>query len=273
MFEMRRTTSRHVVLLNVLEVTYHTAVRKVRKGHRNAVVAIGMSVFQTMLFVAAFYVMLSILGGRQMGIRGDFVLYLLSGVFLYLVHVQALQKVMASETRTSPLMQHAPMNTLVTVLSSAVSVLYVKSISLLVILFLLHALSAPLAIHDWHGALMMYLLAWGTGAAIGAMLLAVRPWAPDVIAIVQTIYVRANMIASGKLFVANVLPVAILPLFDWNPLFHVIDQMRGFVFVNYVPVHTTWQLPLVTLAGIVLVGMMLDFQTRRHASMSWDAPR
>jgi hypothetical protein len=54
---------------------------------------------------------------------------------MYLVHIQALQAVMASENSTSPMMQHAPMNTLVAILSSAISVLYVKTISLLVILF------------------------------------------------------------------------------------------------------------------------------------------
>ena len=262
-----------MLMFDLLAVTYHSAVRKVRKGHRNAVVAIGMSILQTLLFVGAFWVMFAFLGGGQSGIRGDFALYLLTGVFLYLVHVHAVQTVMGSETQGSPLMQHAPMNSLVAVLSSALSALYVKTLSLLVILFLLHALVAPVIVHDWGGALLMYLLAWGTGSAIGLALLAVRPWAPDAVSIVRLVYVRANVIASGKLFVANLLPGMLLPFFDWNPLFHVIDQMRGFVFVNYVPMHTTWQMPLVGLGVILLIGMMLDFQTRKHASMSWDAPR
>jgi hypothetical protein len=97
MFETRRATSTWVLLFNLLEVTYHTSVRKVRMGHRNALVAIAMSVFQSILFLGAFYLMFSILGAQQMAIRGDFILYLLSGIFLYLVHIQALQKVMASE--------------------------------------------------------------------------------------------------------------------------------------------------------------------------------
>ena len=86
-------------------------------GHRNAVVAIGMSVLQSILFLAAFYLMFSILGAQQMAIRGDFVLYLLSGIFLYLVHVQALQRVMTAEPATSPMMQHAPMNTAIAIAS------------------------------------------------------------------------------------------------------------------------------------------------------------
>jgi len=273
MFETRRATSTWVLLFNLLEVTYHTSVRKVRMGHRNALVAIAMSVFQSVLFLAAFYLMFSILGAQQMAIRGDFILYLLSGIFLYLVHIQALQKVMASESSTSPMMQHAPMNTLVALLSSAIASLYVQTTSLLVILFFLHTLIHPVVIEDWSGALMMYLLAWGSGAAIGLMLMAMRPWAPDVIAIVQMVYVRANMIASGKMFVANMLPGFMLALFDWNPLFHIIDQMRGFVFVNYMPHYTNWQYPLQATLGFVLLGMMLEFYTRKHASTSWDARR
>ena len=26
-----------------------------------------------------------------------------------------------------------------------------------------------------------------------------------------------------------------LTIFDWNPLFHTIDQARGFTFINYNP--------------------------------------
>jgi ABC-type polysaccharide/polyol phosphate export permease len=273
MFETRRPTSNWVLLFNLMEVTYHTAVRKVRRGHRNAIVAIGMSVLQSLLFVAAFYLMFSILGARQIAIRGDFILYLLSGIFLYLVHIQALQRVMGSESSTSPLMQHALMNTLVAILSSAIAILYVKTISLLVILFLMHTIIQPVVIHDWHGALLLYLLAWGSGAGIGLMLMAMRPWAPDIISIVQMVYVRANMIASGKMFVANMLPGFMIALFDWNPLFHIIDQMRGAVFVNYVPHFTNWQFPLYATLIFILLGMMLEFYTRRHASMSWDAQR
>jgi ABC-type polysaccharide/polyol phosphate export permease len=51
------------------------------------------------------------------------------------------------------------------------------------------------------------------------------------------------MIASGKMFVANTLPPAMLAMFDWNPLFHIIDQCRGFVFNNYFPRNSNWEYP------------------------------
>jgi ABC-type polysaccharide/polyol phosphate export permease len=249
-------------------------VRKVRKTHGNAVLAIVMSVVQSILFLAAFYFLFTIIpGARGMAIRGDFMLYLLTGIFLYLVHVQALQEIMRSESSTSPMMQHAPMNTLVAILSSAFAALYIKMVSLLVILFLLHTLLQPVVIHDWAGALMMFLLAWGSGCALGVILLAARPWAPDIVNLVQMAYVRVNMIASGKMFVANMLPSSFIALFDWNPLFHIIDQARGFTFVNYEPHYSNWEYPLYATLALFLIGMMAEFYTRKHASASWEARR
>jgi ABC-type polysaccharide/polyol phosphate export permease len=273
MFQAARPTSTGALLFGLAEVTYHATVRKVRKTHGNAVLAIGMSLMQSVLFVAAFYLMFNVLGTRSAAIRGDFMLYLLSGIFLYLVHIQALQGVMGSETSTSVMMQHAPMNTLVAILSSALSVLYVKTISILVILFVLHTLIEPVEFHDWSGAMMMYLLAWGSGCALGLILMAAKPWAPDVVKIIQMIYVRANMIASGKMFVANMMPGFMINMFDWNPLFHIIDQARGFTFVNYFPHHTNWQYPLYATLVLLLLGMMGEFYTRKRASASWDARR
>ncbi|KPQ18275.1 MAG: ABC-type polysaccharide/polyol phosphate export system permease component [Rhodobacteraceae bacterium HLUCCO18] len=273
MFETARRTSTGSLLLSLLGVTYHASVRKVRKTHGNALVAIGMSVFQSVLFLAAFYLIFTIMGARTMAIRGDFMLYLLSGIFLYLVHIQALTSVMNSENSTSPMMQHAPMNTLVAILSSALSILYVKTISILVILFVLHTLFQPIEMDDWSGAMLMYLLAWGSGCAIGLILMAFKPWAPDVVSIIQLVYVRANMIASGKMFVANTLPGFMLAMFDWNPLFHIIDQTRGFVFVNYFPHYSNWQYPLYATFALIMIGMMGEFFTRKRASASWDARR
>jgi ABC-type polysaccharide/polyol phosphate export permease len=273
MFETARRTSTGSLLFSLLGVTYHASVRKVRKTHNNAVIAIGMSLLQSVLFVAAFYLMFTIIGARTMAIRGDFMLYLLSGDFHVSRSYPGAWAVMASENSTSPMMQHAPMNTLVAILSSAISVLYIKTISILVILFVLHTLIQPIELYDWSGAMMMYLLAWGSGCAIGLILMAFKPWAPDVVTIIQLVYVRANMIASGKMFVANTLPGFMLAMFDWNPLFHIIDQTRGFVFVNYVPHYSNWQYPLYATLFLIMIGMMGEFFTRKRASASWDARR
>jgi ABC-type polysaccharide/polyol phosphate export permease len=273
MFNAKGKRSTFGLALNMFELTFIAAARQVRQTHRNAVWAILLKVLQSMLFLAAFYVMFTVLGQRSISVRGDFMLYLLTGIFAYLTHIQAVREVMSAEGPTSAMMQHAPMNTLVAILSAALSSLYTQTMSLLVLLMILHTLFNPVVIHGWPSALMMFLLAWASGCVIGLVLLAAKPWMPDVINIVQLVYIRANMIASGKMFVANMLPTSVIVFFDWNPLFHVIDQARGFVFVNYFPHYTNWHYPLYFTLVVLVIGFMGEAYTRKHASSSWGAGR
>lgn len=273
MFETRTSQRMPALIFNFLEVTFYATARKVRKGHGNAVVAIVLSILQGLLFMAAFYFMFQFLGGRTAALRGNFMVYLMTGIFLYLTHIQTVRGVMGAEGPTNAMMQHGPMNTLVSICSAALSVLYTQTISLLCILLLIHTMIEPVLIHDWVGAAGMFLLAWGTGVVIGISFMALNPWMPDVVNMMSLIYIRANMIFSGKMFLANMMPAMMLPAFTWNPLFHIIDQTRGFVFVNYFPHATNYQYPLGFVAIMLVLGMMGEAYTRKHASVSWGARR
>ena len=88
---------------------------------------------------------------------------------------------------------------------------------------------------------------------------------------VQTVYQRANMIASGKMFVVNTLPSFMLSMFDWNPLFHTIDQARGFTFINYNPRYTSTEYPLYVGLVLLMIGLLGEYYTRHRASLSWSA--
>jgi ABC-type polysaccharide/polyol phosphate export permease len=269
----RNTRSTLGLIFNFCEVTFHATARKVRKTHGNAILAIALSVVQSLLFIAAFYFMFSILGGRGMAIRGNYMLYLMSGIFIYLTHIQTLRQVMMADGPTSDMMQHAPMNTLVSIASAGLAALYTQFVSLLCILLLIHTLIEPVEIHYWPGALGMFLLVWFSGVALGVIFMALKSWFPEFINILSMVYIRANMIFSGKMFVANMMPAMMLPVFTWNPLFHIIDQMRGHVFVNYVPHNTSADYPLYMSLVFLLIGMMLEHYTRLHASASWNAKR
>ncbi len=274
MFESTRNTRSMLgLILNFFEVTFHASVRKVRKNHGNAILAIALSVVQSLMFIAAFYFMFSLLGGRTIAIRGNYLLYLMSGIFIYLTHIQTLRQVMSAEGPTSDMMQHAPMNTLVSITSSALSVLYTQFVALLCILLMIHTLIEPVEIHYWPGALGMFVLSWFTGVVLGIIFMGLKIWFPDVVSILSMVYIRANMIFSGKMFVANAMPAMMLPVFTWNPLFHIIDQARGHIFVNYIPHNTNWEYPFYISLVFLLIGMMLEHYTRQHASASWGAKR
>jgi len=166
-------------------------------------------------------------------------------------------------------MKHAPMNTLIAIGAAALGTLYVQVFSAGVILYIYHAIVAPLYFDEPVGMLGMLLLAWGSGLSIGLMLRAALPWQPRVVGIIAQVYSRINMIASGKMFVANAMPTAILKLFDWNPLFHVIDQGRGYIFLNYAPRYSTVDYPIYIMLACVTLGLIGEYYTGKRVSVSW----
>lgn len=273
MFAIQKRKSTLSGAFELLELIFHATVRNVRKSHGNAMIGLLINIFQTVMMVSVFYIMFDLLGLRRIAIRGDFLLYVMSGVFLYMTHTKTVGAVAGAEGPTSPMMKHAPMNTIVSITSSALSALYLQVLSAALVLYFYHAAVKPLHIFDPVGTLGMLLLAWFSGIGVGMLFLAARPWAPDVVGLLTTVYQRVNMVASGKMFVVNMLPSSMISLFDWNPLFHCIDQARGTMFLNYTPHFTSWQYPLILGTIFLMVGLMAEFYTRRHASVSWGAGR
>ncbi len=273
MFKPQVSTNHVGSAANLAELIYHATVRQLRKTHGNALIGLLMNMLQAMIFVAVFYVMFSILGLRASAVRGDFLLYIMSGVFLFMTHTKSMSAIVGAEGPTSPMMQHAPMNTVVAITSAALASLYIQVLSMFVILTLYYTLATPFIIDQPIGAMAMLLLAWISGVAVGLVFLALKPWFPGFVGVVSTIYMRANMIASGKMVLANTLPPKMLAMFSWNPLFHSIDQARGFVFINYNPHNSSLEYPIYLSLALIMIGLMGEFYTRTHASASWSAGR
>ncbi|SFJ68782.1 ABC transporter permease [Jannaschia pohangensis] len=273
MFRFERRDSALSRAFTLSELVFHATVRQIRKGHGTGMMALVMNVLQSVIFIGAFVLMFTILGIRGSAIRGNFVLYIMSGIFLFMTHIKAMGAIVSAEGPASAMMKHAPMNTAIAILAAALSSLYIQVLSVVLILFAVHVAWTPIEIYDMGGFAMMFLLAWFVGVGIGMVLLALKPWAPNFVNIVNSVYSRVNMIASGKMFVANSLPATMLPFFSWNPLFHAIDQSRGYAFINYNPHYTNWEYPLMIGVICLVIGMMGEFYTRRHTSLSWFAGR
>jgi len=268
-----RRTGTLIGAAELLALIYHVAVRNIRTSHRHAVIGLVLNIMQTVAFVGAFYFMFSVLGLRSSAVRGDFLLYLMSGIFLFMTHNKALSAVVSSGGPLSPMMKHAPMNTIVAIAAAALSALYTQVLSMVIVMYAYHAAMGPIHIEEPVPAMGMLLLAWFSGIAVGMLFLAAKPWFPGLVGIASTIYQRANMIASGKMFLANTLPGYMLAMFDWNPLFHSIDQCRGFVFINYNPHFSSVSYPLYLSLTLITIGLMGEFYTRKHVSLSWFAGR
>jgi hypothetical protein len=99
--------------MSISSLVYHSAVVRVRKQHNSTFIAIKLNMLKVATFVAIFYFMFIIMGLRGAAIRGDFLVYIMSGIFLFMTHTKTMQGAFASEGPSSPLMQHAPMNTVI----------------------------------------------------------------------------------------------------------------------------------------------------------------
>lgn len=271
MFRAPTRPSRSMSIFAMFELIFHAAVRHIRKSNHNAIVGLLVNIAQSVVLVLALYVMFTVLKMRGSAVRGDFMLYTMSGIFMYMAHTKTLSAVAKSDGPTSTMMKHAPMNTIVAIASVSLATLYQQILSIGVILFFYHTCFNPVVIDDPVGALLMLLLAWASGIGVGVLFKSATPWAPEFFAIFTTVYTRANMIASGKMFLANAMPTSKLAWFWWNPLFHVIDQTRGYVFLNYNPHYSSILYPVEVTLVLITLGLMLENYTRTHASISWSA--
>lgn len=271
MFQPTVPKSSVVSLIATMELIFHVAVRDIRKSHGNAIIGLLISIVQSLVMLLFFWFMFAVLGMRGSAVRGDFMLYSMSGIFLYMTHIRTIKAVSKAEGPTSPMMKHAPMNTVVAIAGQSLAALYQQFLSIVVILFFYHTMIKPVVIDQPVGVLAMFLLSWLSGVGIGMIFKAATPWSPDLFNVLTMVYTRANMIASGKMFLANALPTTKLFWFFWNPLFHIIDQTRGFVFLNYNPHYSSITYPLAVTFVLIILGLMGDTFTRQYASASWSA--
>ncbi len=257
----------------MLELIFHAAVRNVRKQHGNAVIGLLMSIIQSVLMVVIMVFMFDLLQMRGSALRGDFVLYIMSGVFNFATHAKTLSAVSKSDGPASAMMKHSPMNTIVSIASAALGALYLQTLSAGCILFFYHALWTPITIYDPVPVIGIYMLSWASGIGVGMIFKAATPWQPEFFSIATSIYARANMIFSGKMFLANTMPSSRLHYYTWNPLFHSIDQTRGYMFQNYHPHNSSIEYTIWVTFVLIIIGLMGENFTRRHVSASWGAGR
>ena len=221
----------------------------------------------------AFYFMFQLMGVRSSPIKGDYMLYIISGIAMFMTHNTAVQAVSKAEGPTSGMMQHAPMNRMIAVCSAALQSFYQQTITI----GETAAHLPPCFQHsgnfqsNWPGRCVLAELVYRRGHWHGVF--GLDAVAPPFVNILLMVFRWVNMLASGKMFVANTLPSFMLVTFDWNTLFHCVDQARGMMFINYSPMHSNFFYPLKVALVAVVLGLMGEFSTRKRASKSWGATR
>jgi ABC-type polysaccharide/polyol phosphate export permease len=100
------------------------------------------------------------------------------------------------------------------------------------------------------------------------MFLLLVPLAPKLMKTVAKVYMRAQMVTSGKFMPAAYLPSSLFGWFDWNPLFHCIDQARLATFVNYNKEVSSMSYPIWFTAIFIVLGLMGELWSRKNLSAS-----
>lgn len=262
-------SSRLTAALRMIGAIYQSVVWQVRGKHNNAFMAIALNVITMLIMIGVFFLLMSVIGLRAAAIRGDFLLYLMSGVFLFQSNNSGISAISGAQSTNSAMLQHAPLNTAVVIIAALLKTIYVQTVSVVCILGVYHLFTGAVVIERPIAAYAMLLFAIFSGGCIGMVFLAVKPWLPLLATNVQTFYTRLNMITSGKMFVANTLPGFMMMMFDWNPLFHIIDQARGYIFINYYPQRTSLEYPLYLSLVLLMIGLIGEHYTRNRVSASW----
>lgn len=254
-------------MLEFIDLVFHSVVREVRTQSGNATFGILKEFTNIVVFLGIFYV-ISIFMGRGGSIRGSLVLFLLTGIIPFLVHIKAIASVRTASIATSAIMMHTPMTVILSILTKAFAGLYLQFVAVLGIVFILWIFGANLAVYDPGGMIIPSFLAWASGMSIGMLFMILSPVFPSLVKNASPLYQRAQMFTSGKFMPAAYLPASMVAYFSWNPLFHAIDQIRVAAFVNYNSDVTNLTYPFWFTVIAFTFGLMGEFWARKNLSKS-----
>lgn len=273
MFVQRRNRNLLDATFTTLALIHHVTANNLRKTQRNAVVGLLMTIAQSLLMIIGFYLIFAIMGVRHAPLRGDFIVYIMTGIFMYMSHTKGVAAVTKAGSPTGPMMKHGPLNTAIMMSAGGLEALYQQTISAFVILSTYHFIIQPIHIENPLACYGMLLVAWFSGCCVGLIFVGIRGWWPQGAAVGSMFYQRMNMLFSGKMFLASTMPFFLLHSFMWNPLFHIIDQTRGFAFINYSARKTSLTYPFYCIVALLMIGLMLEFVSRKNFSLSTAAAR
>lgn len=253
--------------LEFIELIYHSVVREVRTQSGNATFGILKEVGQIATFMAMFYILFAFMG-RSAAIRGDFMMFLITGILLLLTHTKAISSVRSANNATSPMMQHAPMTVVLSILTNAFAGLYLQAVAIFLVVTTLWIFGMDTSIQNPPGLILPVFFSWASGIGVGMIFMMLAPIAPGFVKIFTQAYMRAQMFTSGKFLPAAYMPSSMIGYFDWNPLFHTIDQARLATFINYNKEVSSLEYAVIFTFITITIGLMGELWARKNLSAS-----
>ena len=144
--QMRSGISGTLVLLKQVYFGHVGGMRK--SSGWNAVLGLIGSMMQTVISIMTFYFMFQLMGARSSPFKGNYMLYIISGIAMFMVHNTTVQAVAGAEGPTSGMMQHAPMHTILRHAWQRCKALYQQTITTRKIWSIYHFTVNPLEIFN-----------------------------------------------------------------------------------------------------------------------------
>jgi ABC-type polysaccharide/polyol phosphate export permease len=225
---------RHIIgsVCDIADIVQQAAMRDIIRSGPGLTRAVALSVLQSVLLVGSFFVMSNAIGLGGPAIRGDLLIYLMTGIFLFNIHARTVMAVMSCEGSTNELRMYRASPILMTI-GAAFGALYIQVVTAILLFFIYHVFWKTIDLDSIVAGLPLLGALWIGSIGLGQILLALKMAAPRLASSLAQAWTRIGMLTSGGMFVANALPSHLVKFVSWNPLFHIIDQMRCAVFINY----------------------------------------
>ena len=223
-------------------------------------VALGETMFAFVLVMLIMF----LLRGVGVKIRGEFGFYVLSGISLFLVHNKIFGALSKSKG-SNPMLPIMAITVGMMVVGEVLHIVYMQICVTLIFFLALVIYYGHSPVQDWPLVMYCYLLCIFWSVSIGLFFMSIDPLMPTVVTKVAAIYRRIGMITSGKMIPGNMMAMMgrFGGIFFYNPLFHIIDQMRGGVFRNYTPNSSNLIYPLKTTAIFFAISAVIYFAFRK----------
>lgn len=246
-------------------LVYALVVRDLRTEHKNAALGILISAAQPVVMGLIFYGFMVLMGGRGGHIRGDSLTFVVIGFIIFFTHIRTVTAVAGSLRQD--MLNHQRLTPFLMISVKAISALYKNVFALIILLIANYLLRDVYELQDPLLFISVLFWCWLGGIAAGTIFLALDrylSWG----GVLSTTYVRIMFFTSGKFFVASKIGGTIRPYFDWNPLFHLLDQGRGAIFLNYGARTTSMSYAITVVLMLLVVGFLTESYVRRHYNVS-----
>lgn len=255
-------------LLNYSFLVWALVVRNLREAAGGAAVGFIKGVLMALAFCIGFYIFMTFFRLTALTVRGDVMIFILIGIGFFFAMKATLAAAMKAMQSSWKMAAHPHLSPIIFIYADSLAVFYNWFLAIVIIFVGNSLYTGKMEIENPIMFFPIFLLIWLTGMGIGMVLgflMFYFSWAQ----MVKRILFKLMFFTSGKFTNAHVIPSDMLPLFLWNPLFHLIDQMRDAAFVNYTAYRTNLTYPTICCIALLLAGHMLyDYMLRRRNVMS-----